>query len=165
MASIKGDISVMPLSDLLQWIELTKKTGTISITSHGIEKKIYIEEGKILYISSNKEGERLGEFLHNGSLLEMSKIKTALLQSQTLKIPFTKRLIELNYFTEDELKKIMKKFAKEILIDAINWKEGYFEFIEGMIPDYVFKGPIKLNTTEILLELFMEIEKFRSRIK
>lgn len=30
MASLKGDISVMSLTDLLQWIDLCKKTGTLS---------------------------------------------------------------------------------------------------------------------------------------
>ncbi len=30
MALIQGDISVMPLTDLLQWVVLCKKTGTIA---------------------------------------------------------------------------------------------------------------------------------------
>ncbi|MBE0425545.1 MAG: DUF4388 domain-containing protein [Nitrospirae bacterium] len=165
MASIKGDLSVMPLSDLLQWIELSKKTGTITVNSHGIEKKIYVEDGKILYVSSNKEGERLGEFIHKGLHLEISKIKTSLLQSQTMKIPFTQRLIELNYFTEDQLRKIIRTFAKEILLDAVTWKDGWVEFIEGIVPNYVMKGPIKLNTTEIIFEIFKEIEDLKTGFK
>lgn len=161
MASIKGDISVMPLTDLLQWIDLCKKTGSIIATSHGIEKKIYIEDGKIVYVSSNKEGERLGEFLHKGSRLEIEKIKSALLQSQTMKIPFTQRLMELNYFTEKQLVEIIIEYAKELLLDAISWKEGWFEFIEGFIPTNVMNGPIKLNTTEIIFEVFKELEEIR----
>lgn len=122
MASIKGDISVMPLTDLLQWIDLCKKTGSITANSHGIEKKIYIEDGKIVYVSSNKGGERLGEFLHRGSHLEIEKIKSALLQSQTMKIPFTQRLMELNYFTREQLTEIITGYAKELLLDAISWR-------------------------------------------
>lgn len=158
MASIKGDISVMPLTDLLQWIDLSRKTGTISANSHGIEKKIYVENGKIVYVSSNKKGERLGEFLHRGLYLEINKIKSALIQSQTMKIPFTQRLIELNYFTKEQLTEIITTCAKELLIDAISWKDGYFEFTEGFIPNDVMNGLIKLNTTEIIFEVFKQLE-------
>ena len=97
----------MPLTDLLQWIDLTRKTGTITATYHGTEKKIYVEDGKIVYVSSNKEGERLGEFILKGSHLEADRIKSALIQSQTMKMPFAQRLIELKFFTIEQLKDII----------------------------------------------------------
>jgi hypothetical protein len=159
MASIKGDISVMPLADLLQWIDLTRKTGTITATYHGTEKKIYVEGGKIVYVSSNKEGERLGEFILKGSHLEADRIKSALIQSQTMKIPFAQRLIELKFFTIEQLKYIIINYAKELLHDAISWKDGRFEFIQGILPIYVMNGPIKLNTTELIFAVFKSIEE------
>jgi hypothetical protein len=158
MESIKGDISVMPLTDLLQWIDMCQKTGTINIHFYGIEKKIYVEDGKIVYVSSNKEGERLGEFISKGSYLETNKIKSALIQSQTMKVPFTQRLIELNYFTREQLTEIITTYAKELLLDAISWKEGSFEFVQGLIPTNVINGPIKLNTSEIIFDVFKYLE-------
>jgi hypothetical protein len=159
MASIKGDISVMPLTDLLQWVDLCKKTGTISVSLHSIVKRIYVENGKIVYVSSNKEGEHLGEFIHRDSHLETNKIKSALIQSQTMKIPFTQRLIELNYFTMEQLTKIIITYTKELLLDAISWKDGSFEFIQSFIPTNVMNGPIKLNTIEIIYEVFKQLEE------
>jgi hypothetical protein len=159
MASIKGDISVMPLTDLLQWIDLARKTGTVTATYHGTEKKIYVESGKIVYVSSNKEGERLGEFILKDSHFEADKIKYALIQSQTMKIPFTQRLIELNFFTLEQLKDIINSYAKELLYDAISWEDGRFEFIHGILPVYVMNGPIKLNTSEMIFEVFKSIEE------
>ncbi len=158
MASISGDLSVMPLTDILQWIDLSRKTGTLTVSNFGTEKKIYIEEGKIVYVSSNKEGERLGEFILKESKLDATIIKTALIQSQTMKIPFTQRLIELKYFTIDDLTKIILNYAKSLLHDAISWNEGWFEFIQDIIPAYVMKGPIKLNTSELIFDVFKEIE-------
>ena len=158
MASIKGDLSVMPLTDILQWIDLTNKTGTLTISHLGTEKKIYIEKGKIVYVSSNKEGERLGEFILKESKLDATIIKSALIQSQTMKIPFTQRLIELKYFTTEDLTNIIVNYAKCLLRDAISWNEGWFEFIQDIIPVYVIKGPIKLNTSALIFEVFKEIE-------
>jgi hypothetical protein len=159
MASIKGDISVMPLTDLLQWIDLTRKTGTITAAYHGTEKKIYVEDGKIVYVSSNKEGERLGEFILKDSRLEAEKIKKTLIQSQTMKTPFTRRLIDLEFFTVEQLKDIIISYAKELLHDAISWEDGRFEFIHGILPAYVMNGPIKLNTSEMIFAVFKSIEE------
>jgi hypothetical protein len=159
MASIKGDISVMPLTDLLQWIDLAKKTGTIAVSCGGAEKKIYMERGKIVYVSSNKEGERLGEFIMKNSHLDAEKIKSALIRSQSMKVPFTQMLIELNYFTAEDLKLTIIRYAKDLLIDAISWEDGWFEFIQGIIPSYVKNGTIQLHTTELIFEVFKTIEE------
>jgi hypothetical protein len=158
MASIKGDISVMPTTDLLQWIDLTRKTGTITATYQGTEKKIYVEDGRIVYVSSNKEGERLGEFIIKGSHLEADMIKSALIQSQAMRMPFAQRLIELNCFTIEQLKDIIISYAMELLQDAISWEDGRFEFIQGILPSYVMNGPIKLNTSELIFAVFKSIE-------
>lgn len=158
MASLMGDISVMPLADLLQWVDLSNKTGTIQVSNSGIDKKIYIETGKILFVSSNKEGERLGEFLHKGSHLELNKIKSALLQSQTMKVPFTQRLIDLNYFHKEELADVIVHHAKVILIDTLTWSDGSFLFIQDEIPSNILHGPIRLNTTELIYNVFKIID-------
>jgi hypothetical protein len=159
MASIKGDISVMHLTDLLQWIDLAKKTGTITASYQGIEKKIYVEDGKVVYVTSNKEGERLGEFIMKDSRFEAEKIKSALIRSQAMKVPFTQMLIDLGYFTVEDLKWTIIMYAKDLLIDAITWEDGWFEFIQGIIPSYVTRGPIQLNTTELIFEVFKTIEE------
>lgn len=155
----------MPLTDLLQWVDLSRKSGTLNASFQGVDKKIYLEEGKIVYVSSNKEGERLGEYIARGSFLDINNIRSALEQSQTMKLPFTQRLIDLNYFSLELLTEIMFRFAKELLLDAISWDEGWFEFIEGIVPQYVMKGPIKLNTTEIIYEVFRELEDMRMGFK
>ncbi len=158
MGYIQGDLSAMSLTDLLQWIDLSRKTGTLIVRRLDIEKKIYIEVGKIIFISSNKEGERLGEYLHNGSFLEASKIKSALLQSQSMKIHFTQRLIDLNFFTADQLRDIITKHAKAILVDAIGWIDGTFEYLHEDLPSYVSRGTVSLNASELIYEVFQQFE-------
>jgi hypothetical protein len=159
MASIKGDISVMPIPDLLQWLDMSRKTGTITAHFSRIEKKIYFEAGNIVYISSNKEGERLGEYIIRSSQIEKNRIKAALLKSQAMKIPFTQMLINMNYFTTDSLTAVIATHAKKLLIDAIAWKDGWFEFIQDALPAYVTNGPVQLNTTELLLKTIKHLDE------
>ena len=37
----------MQLSELLQWLSLGMKTGTLLIEGHGVEKRIYFSNGRI----------------------------------------------------------------------------------------------------------------------
>jgi hypothetical protein len=76
-----------------------------------------------------------------------------------MKMPFAQRLIELKFFTLDQLKYIIITYAKELLHDAISWEDGWFEFIQGILPVYVMNGPIKLNTTELIFAVFKSIEE------
>lgn len=162
MGSIKGDLSVMSLTDLLQWVSLYSKTGTINLKNGTLEKNIYLEDGKIVFVSSNKEGERLGEFLHRGSHIDIEKIRTALLQAQGMKIPFTQRLLKMNYFTPAGLKSVVERHAIEILLDAAGWSEGSFVFLQGELPPGVLVGPVRLNTSEMISKLLKALVDSRS---
>ena len=158
MGSIKGDLTVMPFMDVLQWAERGRKNGTLLLHRGDTEKKIYLEEGRIIFVSSNKHGERLGEYLHRGSYIDANKIRSALLQSQTMKVHFTRRLIDLNYFSADALKEIIISHAKELLLDTLRWPDGTFEFTQDALPSYVMRGTISLSASEFMGEVFREAE-------
>ena len=165
MCSVKGDLSMMCLTDLLQWGELYGKTGTIIVKGNGVEKKIYLEGGKIVFVSSSKDGERLGEYLHRGSHIDLDKIKTALLQAQSMKIPFTQRLLKMNYFTPAGLRSVIEKHAMEILLDAARWTAGTFDFIQGELPSDVLTGPVKLNASELIHDMLKLLENSRAGLR
>ncbi len=161
MPVLRGDLAAMPLPDLLQWVDLAKKSGTVRLLRLDVEKKVYLEEGSVIFVSTNREGERLGEYLRKGSFLEAEKIRSALQQSQAMKTPFTQRLIDLGYFGEDRLREIIALHAEEILLDCMAWDDGSFEFIQDDIPSHVIRGTISLSAIGLIHRLFQEIERRR----
>ncbi len=52
--SLQGEIQTMPLQDLLQWLELVHKTGTLSINNNEIEQQFYFRNGEIASASSSR---------------------------------------------------------------------------------------------------------------
>ncbi len=50
----------MQLGELLQWLSLGSKTGTLLIDGHGVEKRIYFQDGRIASTSSSDQREYLG---------------------------------------------------------------------------------------------------------
>jgi HD-like signal output (HDOD) protein len=51
--SLQGEIQTMPLQDLLQWLELVHKTGTLSVESKGVRQQFYFRKGEITTASSS----------------------------------------------------------------------------------------------------------------
>src|SRR3990172_3798784 len=63
MIPLSGDIKDMTVPWLLQDLRTGKKTGTAVMTRDREIKKIFLQDGDVLFASSNLNEDRLGEFL------------------------------------------------------------------------------------------------------
>lgn len=151
MRKISGDLNLMPLPDFLQWAETSKQSGSLSISFKGIEKTFYLQDGKMIFISSNKEGERLGEFFQATGRLEPSQIAHALQESKRLGKPFTGYLIENSLIKKETLQQSLQRFAESALADALSWEEGTFDFVD-VIPSLISRGPIMLSISFVVFQ-------------
>src|SRR5450759_3070495 len=68
----------MQLSELLQWLALGQKTGTLLIEGHGVQKRLYFQSGRINYTSSSDRREYLGQFLVSHGYITEEELKKAM---------------------------------------------------------------------------------------
>ncbi len=158
MNKVSGDLSLMPLSDLIQWADSRQKTGSLHFSLQKKKRVLYFEEGKIIFASSRTSGERLGEFLLRAAHLNKTQLNTALEKSKKLKIPFTSYLISEKIISKTDLDKITLKYAELIVTDALGWNEGVFEFLDT-IPAEIINGPVKLETLPLVFESFRAMDE------
>ncbi len=151
MKGVRGDLSVMPLPDIMQWAELNRKSGTLTIRYRGKMKRFYLREGKIVFVSSEKRGERLGEFLLENGYIGEARMKEAIRESQRLGVPFTGYLISEGIMERETLEQAIERLAEVILTEALGWEGGEFVFSSAM-PPAILNGPIMLNTSFVLLQ-------------
>ncbi len=151
MKKIGGDISLMPLPDLLQWAETSRKSGTLSVSWQGTSKAFYLQDGKMIFISSQKEGERLGEFFMKSGRLSSGQIEQGLRESKRLGCPFTGYLIEQGIIDKQNLEQTLQHLAETAFSDTLTWEGGLFEFSDT-IPSLILDGPIKLNTSFVIFQ-------------
>ena len=60
---LKGQISQLPLPDMLQHLRESRATGILSLVSGGARKALYVKAGRVVFASSNLPNDRLGELL------------------------------------------------------------------------------------------------------
>ena len=141
----------MQLGELLQWLSLGSKTGTLLIDGHGIEKRVYFQDGKIASTSSSAEREYLGHFLVSHGYITEEELKMAMEVQEESQILLGKILVMINAIAEADLLRLMKKKAEESIYDVFLWTEGDFEFMDGEMPDQKMV-PLALDVTGIIME-------------
>jgi len=164
MDKILGNLSIMPLSDLIQWADSRCKTGSLHFSLEKKKRILFFEDGNIIFASSSTSGERLGEYLLRSSSLNKKQLNDALGKSKKLKIPFTRYLVSEKMIQKDELCRIISNYAEFMVTDALTWDKGVFAFLET-IPPEIINGPIHLQTLPLVFESFRTIDESQQNEK
>ena len=163
---ITGNLKTMQLSELLQWLSLGQKTGTLLIDGHGVEKRIYFQGGRINSSSSSDQREYLGHFLVSHGYITEEELKMAMEVQEESNILLGKILVMINAISETDLLRLMRKKAEESIYDVFLWEEGDFEFVDGDLPDLKMV-PLSLDVTGIIMEglrRYDEWQRIRLRV-
>jgi hypothetical protein len=157
---IVGNLKTMQLEELLQWLSLSKKTGTLEINHDALSKKIYFRDGLIVSSSSNRPEEYLGHFLVSHGLISDDALAEAVeLQKQT-HILLGKILVTKGALTESALHQMLRLKTEESIYDVFSWEEGDFRFHDDELPESAMV-PMALDVTGILMEGVQRVDEFR----
>lgn len=161
--SISGNLKTMAPSDLLQWLSLARKTGTLIVRSGATEKRIFFQEGRIISSASNDPREHLGQFLMSHGFLSEAELKKAMEVQQQSKILIGKILVMINVIEQEDLIRLMRLKAEEGIYEVFLWQEGDFRFIDDELPSMEMV-PLQIDVAGIIMEGSRRIDEW-SRIR
>ncbi len=148
---LAGNLSTMNLADLLQWICLGHKTGTLHLQNGSIRKQVYILEGKLVSAGSNISRERLGQFLlHHGRITE-DDLRAALSHQAAGGKTLGEILCRLGKLNQASLLSILQLKAEETIYDLFHWNKGNFHFVADKLPEWAMTE-IRLDVTMLIME-------------
>ena len=75
---ITGNLKTMELSELLQWLSQSRKTGTLVIDNGEVEKRIFFEAGKVISAAASDPKEYLGHFLVSHGFIDEATLAQAM---------------------------------------------------------------------------------------
>lgn len=130
----RGQLSHLPLPDILQHLRLSESTGILSVVSGGARKALYVKEGKVVFASSNLPNDRLGEIL-----IREGKITVEEYDASIRAISKGKRqgkvLVEMGALSPKDLWEGVQFQVREIVYSLFQWDEGTFHFEESTLPE------------------------------
>lgn len=158
--SIEGSLSLMPLSDLIQWIDGSKKSGTLTTTSDDCTRRFFFQDGKLIFVWSDLEGQQLFESIARQFSLTQEAIAETLNHSEQLGISFIGLLSSEQGIPLDALGELITRYAERSLTVALTWQTGRFSF-HDFLPPSVLCGPVTIKPMQVLLDSTVQIDETR----
>ncbi len=119
----------MGLPDILEFLKMTENTGELVLRKGPIRKTLFIENGNVIFASSNLDEDRLGDIL-----LQTGAITKKAYDTSAAMLGEGKRqgtiLVEMGAITPKELWEGVRSQIKEIVYSIFDWDSGDFVFIE-----------------------------------
>lgn len=148
---VSGNLETMLPGDLLQWLSLGQKSGTLVVANGDVEKKIFFKGGRVISSASNDPREYLGQFLMSHGYLSEEELRKAMEVQLQSGILLGKILTMIGLISEDDLMRLMRLKAEEEIYDVFLWHEGEFHFIDDELPQMEMI-PLKVDVTGIIME-------------
>jgi hypothetical protein len=150
--SLTGNISTMSLAEIFQWLHSGRKTGTLRVEGRdNITKDVFFSDGAIHAASSNDPRELIGQFLLNSNKISENQLIEALERQNRDHVMLGKILVQQKIINKDELMRILLVISEEIIYDLFLWKEGSFQFMDGVMPKREIPM-LNLDITHLVLE-------------
>ncbi|HEV7922518.1 MAG TPA: DUF4388 domain-containing protein [Thermoanaerobaculia bacterium] len=148
---VSGNLKTMLPGDLLQWLSLGQKSGTLVVSNAGVTKKIFFRNGRVISSASNDPREYLGQFLVSHGYITEPELKKAMEVQMQSRILLGKILVMIDAISEEDLLRLMRLKAEEEIYDIFLWREGAFEFLDDELPQMEMV-PLQVDVTGIIME-------------
>ncbi len=157
---VSGNLKTMLPGDLLQWLSLGQKTGTLVLSKPPVEKKVFFRNGRVISSASNDPREYLGQFLMSHGYITEPELKKAMEVQLQSGILLGKILVMIEVIAENDLVRLMRLKAEEEIYDIFLWQEGEFIFLDEELPkmDMI---PLQVDVTGIIMEGTRRVDEWR----
>ena len=139
----RGDLAGQPLPEILQTIYHHRVPGVVTVGRDGIEKKIFIQDGAIIFATSTDRADSLGAYLRRTNRITSSELRVS---AESLLTAQGKRhgqlLVEMGVLSEDQLYGLVTDQVRSILYSVFEWDRGEVTFEVGR---YRAEELIRLN--------------------
>ena len=149
--SLSGRLKTMDLSEVLQWVAIGKKTGSMAFVHDKTKVFIYFRDGLIVSSRSNDPTKQLGQFLLFQGKISEPDLKRAFEFHVKTGVILGKILVDENLVCRDDVEEALKTRTAEVVYDLFLWDDGHFQFTAGRYnqDDLV---QIKMDINSLLFE-------------
>jgi len=170
--ALKGNLRDFSTTQLLNLINLARKTGTLTIQQNGESAHMSFREGKLIYAYlGENEGNHLAEVLQNSGKLsaEQAKIIQSHAEGKNDK-QLGHLLITAGRVTQNDIIQSVRQNVLDIVYKLFTWVEGAFRFDANKLPSsghitipidlesVIMEGSRRLKEWEILQDELPDLD-------
>lgn len=151
-----GDLQQNSIVFLLKKFYQNKVSGYLVCTTENVTKTVYLDEGLVVFASSNIKAERLGEFLLASNRISQKDFEEASELMKLCGIRFGTALVRIGALNSSDLQPLVIEQVSAIVYSLFNWSTGQYRFWRQKPPEEEIK--ISINHSEIILQGLQRLE-------
>jgi len=150
--ALKGNLRDFSTTQLLNLVNLARKTGLLIILSQAGTARLYFREGKLIHSTIGSTDSHLADMLLKAGKLSADQAK--MIQSQA-EMQSDKQLglalMNAGYVSQDDIVQSVKSYMLDIVYTLFNWGEGEFQFDQNTLPSED-RIAVPINLENVILE-------------
>ena len=125
---LRGHLDVFSFADLLQWMELNRRSGRLTVSRGPDRRLIDWRDGEIVYVSGTLPRHRLGIHLLRSGALAAPALYELLAKSFTGAGNLSRLILDEGIDTHDGLSLRVEELARKLLFEMFEWRDARFEY-------------------------------------
>ena len=161
--AIEGPLRELGIHDVFQLLDLSRKTGTLTVVSElrDNEGVVLFENGKVIQASIRSNPHRIGDLLvRSGRLTDDDLASVREAQAAGDRRRFGEILVALGLVTAREMDQQMRLQIEAVVFELMSWTEGHFRFEEGLSEEALRDASSPLGTESLLMEGARRIDEW-----
>jgi hypothetical protein len=150
--ALKGNLRDFSTTQLLNLVNLARKTGTLTIDSDDIQSRLCFKEGKLIYATQDERGGRLATVLQQAGKLTEEQARA--IQSR-MDIRSDKELgmllINAGYVSQEDIVRSVRNYILSNVYPLFTWTDGSFRFEASVLP-FEDRITIPINLENVIIE-------------
>lgn len=161
--SLRGDVRVVPIAEVLQLLDAQNQTGILQVTRGAGKIEVYFRDGRVDLACATEISDEflLGRFIVDAELMTAEDL-AGFLDSR---VPGSKligtQLSRLGYLSEGELEQVLQTQTRELVYELLRWNFGSFRFARTSdLPAPAAEALLGLDVEGILMEGFRRVDEW-----
>jgi hypothetical protein len=170
--ALKGNLRDFSTTQLLNLINLARKTGTLTIQHNSDTAQMSFREGKLIYAFMGEESENhLAQILHNAGKLSEEQARLIQMRAKgTSDKQLGHMLIQRGHITQSDIIQSVRQNVLDTVYKLFTWADGLFRFDANTLPSpghitipidlesVIMEGSRRLKEWEILQEELPDLD-------
>ena len=160
--AIEGPLRELALTDVFQLLDLSRKTGVLTVTDDSGARKAVVrfERGGVVGAELAGSAGRIDRLLLRAGKVTEAQIEQAVReQRENPGRRFGTILVEMGAVTEADLRRQVSFQIEQTIFELIRWRDGYFRFEEAPVSDTA-GVPVRIGTESLLMEAARRIDEW-----
>lgn len=167
--SFSGNLEHLPIVDVIQLLNSTKKSGTLYVSTDNLEYKFGFKDGQLISVTHPDTNKSLLKVIKDKKILEEESINNLLDIVKNFRKPIIAVLVEKKILDTNTASNLLQNFVELTVVDILTWQKGNFKLIVEDIKidsnfEYIFNllnGKFYISTQNTLMEALRIFDEMR----